>query len=90
MIEWQYNGDTMDMPTRSELLTRITAEPGRCGGRPCIRGQRMRVTDVLDLLGSGATIEEILEDYPYLVREDIFAAIAYASLQTDHMVLQTR
>ena len=75
-------------PTRAELLSRITVEPGKCGGRPCIRGQRMRVSDVLDLLGAGASIEEILEDYPYLTREDILAAISYASLQTDHLVLQ--
>jgi uncharacterized protein (DUF433 family) len=74
--------------TRTELLSRITVEPGKCGGRPCIRGQRMRVSDVLDLLGAGASIEEILEDYPYLTREDILAAISYASLQTDHLVLQ--
>ena len=75
-------------PTRPELLSRITVEPEKCGGRPCIRGQRMRVSDVLDLLGAGASIEEILEDYPYLTREDILAAISYASLQTDHLVLQ--
>ena len=74
--------------TRTELLSRITVEPGKCGGRPCIRGQRMRVSDVLDLLGAGTSIEEILEDYPYLTREDILAAISYASLQTDHLVLQ--
>ena len=79
------------MPTgnTAALLRRITVEPGKCGDRPCIRGQRMRVTDVLDLLGAGASMEEILRDYPYLEREDILAAIAYASLQTDHVVLQT-
>ncbi len=48
---------------------------------------RMRVTDVLDLLGAGANVEEILEDYPYLEREDIFASIEYAAPQTDHSVL---
>ncbi|MGC9261851.1 MAG: DUF433 domain-containing protein [Phycisphaerae bacterium] len=79
----------MNELNRSELLSRITVEAGKCGGRPCIRGQRMRVSDLLELLGAGASVEEILEDYPYLQREDIFAAIAYASLQTDHMVLQT-
>ena len=47
----------------------------------------MRVTDVLELLGSGASFEEILEDYPFLDREDILAAIAYAALQTDHVVI---
>jgi uncharacterized protein (DUF433 family) len=73
----------------AELLQRITIEPGKCGGRPCIRGKRMRVTDVLELLGAGASYEEILEDYPFLEREDILAAIEYAARQTDHLVVQT-
>lgn len=73
----------------TERLRRITIEPGKCGGRPCIRGKRMRVTDVLELLGAGASYEEILEDYPFLEREDILAAIEYAARQTDHLVLQT-
>ena len=72
----------------SELLKRITIEPGKCGGRPCIRGMRMRVTDVLQLLSAGATYEEILEDHPDLEREDILAAIEYAAHQADHVVLQ--
>jgi len=72
-----------------ELLKRITIEPGKCGGRPCIRGMRMRVTDVLQLLSAGASYEEILEDYPDLEREDILAAIEYAAHQTDHVVLQS-
>lgn len=49
---------------------------------------RMRVTDVLDLLGAGATFEEILHDYPYLERDDIFASLEYAARQTDHAVLR--
>jgi uncharacterized protein (DUF433 family) len=73
----------------AELLQRITIEPGKCGGRPCIRGKRMRVTDVLELLGAGASYEEILEDYPFLERADILAAIEYAARQTDHLVVQT-
>ncbi len=73
---------------RSDLLQRITIEPGKCGGRPCIRGKRLRVTDVLELIGAGASFEEILEDYPFLERDDIPAAIAYAARQTDHLVLQ--
>ena len=73
---------------KSELLQRITIEPGKCGGRPCIRGKRLRVTDVLELLSSGASFEEILEDYPFLERDDILAAIEYAARQTDHVVLQ--
>ncbi|MDP3069035.1 MAG: DUF433 domain-containing protein [Opitutaceae bacterium] len=71
----------------SELLKRITVEPGKCGGRPCIRGMRMRVTDILQLLSADASYEEILEDYPDLERDDILAAIAYAAHQTDHVVL---
>ena len=71
----------------SERLSRITFDDAQCGGRPCIRGMRIRVSDVLDLLGSGATFEEILSDYPYLEREDILAAIEYAARQTDHTVL---
>ena len=73
----------------SDLLSRITIEAGKCGGKPCIRGKRMRVTDILELLGSGATYEEILQDYPFLQREDILAAITYAAQQTDHVVLKT-
>jgi uncharacterized protein (DUF433 family) len=70
------------------LLERITVEPGKCGGRPCIRGKRMRVSDLLDLLSHGAPHEEILADYPFLEQEDIYACIAYASRLTDHVVLQ--
>lgn len=64
-------------------------EQGKCGGRPCIRGQRIRVSDILELLGAGASVEEILADYDFLEREDILAAIDYAAYQTDHVVLQT-
>jgi uncharacterized protein (DUF433 family) len=72
-----------------DLLSRITIEPGKCGGRPCIRGKRMRVSDVLDLLAAGASFEEILEVYAFLERDDILAAITYAARQTDHVVLAT-
>jgi uncharacterized protein (DUF433 family) len=71
------------------LLERITVEPGKCGGRPCIRGERIRLTDILDLLSHGASHEEILQDYSFLEPDDIFAAIAYASRLTDHVVLRT-
>jgi uncharacterized protein (DUF433 family) len=73
---------------RLERLNRITVEVGKCGGRPCIRGFRIRVSDVLELLGAGASIDEILVDYPFLEREDILAAIEYAAHQVDHPVLQ--
>ena len=55
---------------------------------PGLRGFRIRVSDVLELLGAGASIDEILADYPFLEREDIFAAIEYAAHQADHSVLQ--
>jgi uncharacterized protein (DUF433 family) len=74
-------------PMSIERLKRITIEEGKCGGRPCIRGFRIRVSDVLDLLAAGASYEEILADYPFLEKEDILAAIEYAARQADHVVL---
>lgn len=68
-------------------LERITIEPGKCGGRPCIRGYRIRVTDILGLLSSGASHAEILEDYPFLDEDDILAALEYAAIQADHPIL---
>lgn len=72
----------------SNTINRVTVDPGQCGGRPCIRGLRIRVNDILELLASGATWEEILEDYPLLEREDIAAALRYAARQSDHPVLR--
>lgn len=69
------------------LMDRITAEPGKCGGRPCIRGLRIRVSDVLELLASGMTHDEILADYPDLEREDFAAALKYAAQEINHPVL---
>ena len=71
-------------------LHRVTVDPEVCGGRPCLRGLRIRVTDVLDLLAAGASRKEILEDYPYLEPGDITAALEYAARQTDHPVLLIR
>jgi uncharacterized protein (DUF433 family) len=71
-----------------ERLNRITVEDGKSGGRPCIRGFRIRVTDVLELLAAGSSFEEILEDYSFLEREDIYAAIEYAARQSDHPILK--
>ncbi len=68
-------------------LERITIQPDQCGGRPCIRGLRIRVSDVLGLLGAGASHQEILEDYPDLEEADILAALEYAAVQTGHPVL---
>ncbi len=72
----------------ASLLDRITIEPGKCGGRPCIRGSRMRVSDLLELLANGATIEEIVGDYPSLERDDVIAAITDAAVQTSHAVVR--
>ncbi len=58
-----------------------------CGGEPVIRGTRMRVKDILELLAAGASREEILQDYPYLKDEHITAALQYAARQTAHPVL---
>lgn len=63
----------------SDLLSRITIDKDVCGGRPTIRGMRIRVQDVLDMLAGGATSEEILDDYPYLEPDDILATLAYAA-----------
>jgi len=68
-------------------LHRITIDPSISGGRPTIRGTRMRVKDMLDLLAAGATREEIVADYPYIEPEDITAAMEYAAAQSDHPVL---
>lgn len=65
--------------TREELLKRIWIDPARCGGKPCVRGHRIWVSLILDLLASGAPATEILEDYPGLMEEDILACIAYGS-----------
>jgi uncharacterized protein (DUF433 family) len=70
-------------------IDRITVSPDVCGGRPCIRGLRIRVKDVLDLLAAGATREEILADYPYLEAEDITAALEFAARQSDHPILRS-
>ena len=65
---------------------RITIEPGKRGGKPCIRGMRMTVYDVLDYLASGMTPGEILADFPYLTAEDIQACLAYAADRERHQI----
>jgi uncharacterized protein (DUF433 family) len=69
-------------------LHRITVDPQQCGGRPCIRNLRIRVKDVLDLLASGASRDEILEDYPLLEAGDIAAVLEFAARQSDHPILR--
>lgn len=69
-----------------ELAERITADPEQCGGRPCIRGMRIRVSDVLDLFASGLSADEILEEMPDLESEDLSAALKFASRSVNHPV----
>lgn len=69
-------------------MNRITSDPEVCGGRPCIRGMRLRVQDVLELLASGSSRQEILTDFPYLEDADITAALEYAARQTDHIIIK--
>lgn len=69
------------------LSNRITVNPKQCGGRPCIRGMRIRVTDVLDLYAAGLSSEQILEEMPDLELEDLQACLQYASRKINHAVL---
>lgn len=71
----------------SNLLERITTNPEQCGGRPCIRGMRIRVTDILDLFAASLTAEQILEEMPDLEMDDLQAALQYAARKLDHPVL---
>ena len=66
------------------LTDRITVNPKQCGGRPCIRGMRIRVTDVLDLLAADLTTEQILSEHPDLESEDIRACLLFASERLNH------
>jgi uncharacterized protein (DUF433 family) len=71
----------------SQLLERITINPKQCSGRPCIRGMRIRVSDVLDLFAAGLSTDEILTEMPDLEADDFKAALSYASHKLDHSVL---
>ncbi|HEX8181074.1 MAG TPA: DUF433 domain-containing protein [Pyrinomonadaceae bacterium] len=68
-------------------MDRITSDPEQCGGRPCLRGMRIRVADVLDLFAAGLTAEQILAELPDLETEDLQAALQYAARKLDHPVL---
>lgn len=71
----------------SELTSRITIRPDQCHGHPCIRGLRIRVIDILEMLAGGMTHEQILSDYPYLEPDDIRAALSYAAKEMNHPVV---
>lgn len=70
-----------------KLVERITVNKNQCGGRPCIRGMRIRVTDVLELLANGFNQEDVLKEFPDLEREDIHACLRFASQRFDHPVV---
>lgn len=70
-----------------QLLERITMEPGKCGGKPCIRGMRIRVVDILDLMAGGMSKEQVIEELPDLEPLDIDAAVLFARQRVDHTVL---
>ncbi|AKJ64144.1 DUF433 domain-containing protein [Kiritimatiella glycovorans] len=69
------------------LSDRITIDPEQCGGRPCVRGMRICVTDVLDLYSAGLNANQILEEMPHLEDADLKACLQYASKRIDHPVL---
>jgi len=71
----------------AELAERITVNPAQCGGRPCIRGMRIRVIDVLGLLAAGLTQQQVLKELPDLEAEDISACLRFASSRLDHPIL---
>lgn len=77
----------MDGLSMKEKLTRITVEPGKCGGRPCVRGMRIRVVDVLDLLANGMSFDDVLQELPDLELEDIKACLTYARNRMDHLIV---
>ncbi|MFC2993492.1 DUF433 domain-containing protein [Halomonas tibetensis] len=68
-------------------MSRITIDPAQCGGRPCIRGMRIRVMDVLDLMAQGLSAQDVLEEMPDLELDDIRAALLFAARRLDHPVL---
>ncbi|MCB1179388.1 MAG: DUF433 domain-containing protein [Leptospiraceae bacterium] len=70
-----------------ELFKRITSDPEKLGGKPCIRGMRIRVIDILELLSIGLSFDQILEELPDLEREDIKASILFAMKRIDHTIL---
>jgi len=83
------SADEREYSVPMKYADRITFNPSQCGGRPCIRGMRIRVKDVLDMLADGVPENEILQDFPYLQPEDIGACLEYAAQEVNHPVLVT-
>jgi uncharacterized protein (DUF433 family) len=83
----EFAGANVEVMLYTRHMNRITIDPEQCGGRPCIRGMRIRVVDVLDLLASGLTPAQVLEELPDLEVEDVQACLQYASRKLNHPVL---
>jgi uncharacterized protein (DUF433 family) len=77
----------MPMGQTTQIADRITVNPDQCGGRPCIRGMRIRVSDVLDLLANGLSAADVVAELPDLERDDVAACLRFASRRLDHPVL---
>jgi len=73
----------------NDLLSRISSDPAICGGRPCIKGTRMRVADIVEALAHGASQQQLLADFDYLTVDDVAAALLYAARATDHRIVRT-
>ena len=84
MLYWWAMPGPSNHSQNHDLLQRITINPEQCGGRPCIRGMRVRVIDVLELFASGLTSQQILEQLPYLEPDDLQASLRYAARRIDH------
>ena len=84
-VSWR--GNHARLESMDDLLKRVSSEPDKFGGRPCIRGLRIRVVDVLDLLAAGLSHDEILKELPDLEAEDIRAALAFAGKRVDHPLI---
>ena len=74
---------------KGDFQDRISSHPDICGGRPCIKGTRMRVSDLVDMLAEGATPTEIVDDFPYISQQDVAAALAFAARAVDHRLVRT-
>jgi uncharacterized protein (DUF433 family) len=72
-----------------DLLDRVTSDPAICGGRPCIRGTRMRVADIVEAIAHGANQQELLADFDYLTADDVAAALLYAARATEHRIVRS-
>jgi uncharacterized protein (DUF433 family) len=75
------------MTNLTSYQTIITLEPGKRGGKPCIRGMRITVYDVLEYLASGMSVQEILDDFPYLTKDDILACLSFAAMRERSMLV---